>query len=269
MPWGRLFDRPIFSLTSDQDWTPAWAADDLLSFMRKAQIPVHVFRTNPCPVFDAAAATGEITQGWHPNFLPNSSHGKETSEIIDYMRANFPRCRTVRSHTLFESTATWKALASAGIVADSQTATLYQENLVPLLHWSGMLRFPVYFVDDVFFIHEAPSLSLDALLSTLFTPGLKILNVHATFFACNVPSQAYYEEIRGRIFDTEIKAEGLAWTGRGTADVVEELLQQIMSRGYSLEGFETVVDMVFAHIKKNAADFPAAFGMLSSGASSS
>jgi hypothetical protein len=268
MPWGRLFDNPLFTFTSDQDWTPAWAADDLLSHLRKAQIPVHVFRTNLCPVFDAAAETGEITQGWHPNFLPGSSHGRQTSEVIDYMRANFPRCRTVRSHTFFENSAAWQALASAGIVADSQVATLYQENLVPLLHWSGLLRFPVYFMDDVFFLHEAPSLSLGALQNTLFTPGLKILNVHATYFACNVPSQAYYEEIRGRIFNADSKDEGLSWTGRGTANVVEELIQRIHSGGYSFVGFETLVDMAFAYIEENAADFPASFGTRSDGASS-
>ena len=70
-PW----ERPVFALTADQDWAPAWASEQLLAVVATLGMPLHVFRTNPCPVLDDAFAQGRITQGWHPNFLPGSDHG--------------------------------------------------------------------------------------------------------------------------------------------------------------------------------------------------
>jgi hypothetical protein len=158
--WQSLVEKPVFVLTSDQDWTPSWAAERFLAQLNGRNIPIHFFRTNPCPVLDSAAADGRITQGWHPNFLPGSSHGDDVESVINYMKRTFPGATTVRSHACAESTLAWKALLRAGIVADSQPATLYQPDLTPLLHLTGVLRMPVFFEDDVYFDYESDKLDL-------------------------------------------------------------------------------------------------------------
>ena len=257
--WNQLFDGPVFVLTSDQDWAPSWAADRFLKLIGEYSLPVHFFRTNPCPSIDAAARNlATCTQGWHPNFLPGSSHGTNAEEVIQYMQSHFPSCRTVRSHTFVEGTSYWTALARSGIVADSQVPTVYQAHLQPLLHWTGILRFPLYFEDDVFFEWEADGLSLETVKKALFTPGLKILNFHATFVACNISSGPHYRRIRGEIFGKP-EPPALAGPERGTRTVFEELVTSILKAGCRFESFESVVDRVVAVIASEPERFPRPF----------
>jgi hypothetical protein len=237
-PW----ERPIFTLTADQDWAPAWASEQLLALVATLGMPLHVFRTNPCPVLDDAFARGRITQGWHPNFLPGSDHGSTPEQVIAYCRTHFPGCRTVRAHCFMEHTMAWDALAASGIVADSQLPTYFADGLVPLLHASGIWRLPVYFEDDIFFRAFPLELHLDHIRVTLFSPGLKVLNFHPTFVAANVPSPAYYAEIKARWFSTPGDHPKLVHRGRGTREVLEELAVLVTSRGFAFESFEALVD---------------------------
>jgi len=237
-----LWEPPAFVLTADQDWAPAWASEQLLAAATTLGLPLHVFRTNPCPILDDALATGRITQGWHPNFLPASSHGDTPEEVVAYCRAHFPACRTVRAHCFMEHTMAWDALAAAGIRADSQLPTYFQEGIAPLLHASGIWRLPVYFEDDIFLRYFPHGLDLARIEPTLFGPGLKILNFHPTFFAANVPSLAYYGEIKDRWFAPGTDHGTLVYPGRGTRIVLEELVTLVRSRGFTFQPFEHVVD---------------------------
>ena len=129
----------------------------------------------------------------------------------------------------------WDALAASGIVADSQLPTYFQDGLVPLLHASGIWRLPVYFEDDIFFRAFPLELHLDHIRATLFSPGLKVLNFHPTFVAANVPSPAYYAEIKARWFSTPGDHPKLVHRGRGTREVLEELAVLVTSRGFAFE----------------------------------
>jgi hypothetical protein len=240
--WGDAWDEPVYVLTADQDWAPAWASERLLDTAAAHQLPLHVFRTNPCPVLDGAFAAGRITQGWHPNFLPGSSHGDSPEAVVAYCRTHFAACRTARAHCFMEHTMAWDVLAAAGIVADSQLPTYFQDGLVPLLHASGIWRLPVYFEDDIFFRYFPDELSLRQLDATLFGPGLKILNFHPTFVAGNVPSLPHYQGIKERWFAPGADLASLVHPGRGTRVVFEELVTRIGAHGVSFQSFEALVD---------------------------
>jgi hypothetical protein len=240
--WLGAWDEPAFVLTADQDWAPAWASQQLLEVVDAHRLPLHVFRTNPCPVLDRAFAAGRITQGWHPNFLPGSSHGDSPEAVVAYCRTHFPACRTARAHCFMEHTMAWDALAAAGIVADSQLPTYFQDGLVPLLHASGIWRLPVYFEDDIFFRYFPDELGLHHLEATLFGTGLKILNFHPTFVAANVPSLPYYEGIKARWFSGEVALEPMVHPGRGARVVFEELMTLIQAHGLGFQSFEALVD---------------------------
>jgi hypothetical protein len=237
-----LWEQPAYALTADQDWAPAWASEQLLAAAARLEVPLHVFRTNPCPVLDDAFARGRITQGWHPNFLSGSDHGDTLEQVVAYCRSHFPGCRTARAHCFMEHSMAWDALAAAGIVADSQVPTYFQESIAPLLHASGIWRLPVYLEDDIFFRYFPHDLDLHRVGSTLFGPGLKILNFHPTFFAANVPSLAYYGEIKSRWFSPDADHRALVFHGRGTRSVLEELTALVRSRGFAFQSFETLVD---------------------------
>jgi len=237
-----FLEKPVFAFTADQDWAPEWAAEHFLEELRRFRIPLHIFRTNPSASFDRAVKMGEVEQGWHPNFLPGSTHGSSISEVIRYCDRNFPGATTVRSHCFAEDTFSWRALRKAGIIADSQLGTLFQGHLLPVVHWTGLLRFPQYFEDDIFFDLQDNELKLETILPTLFSPGLKILNFHPTFVGCNTPSRAWHEQSKGRIFGPDSSACGLQFQGRGTNVVFRELVDRILTRGHEFHRFQSLVE---------------------------
>jgi hypothetical protein len=245
--WSPFMDGPYFALTADQDWAPEWSIEIFLGELRRLHIPLHVFRTNPSDALDRAVQAAEAEQGWHPNFLPNSSHGDSIAEVIRYCHSNFPGASTVRSHCFAEDSFSWRELRSNGIVADSQLGTLFQGYLLPVVHWTGIIRLPVYFEDDIFF--ENSTLDLDAILPTLFTPGLKILNFHPTFVGCNTPSRTYHESHKARIFSADSTVTELRWEGRGTLNVFRELIERILSRGHQFYRFQSLVEMALARVQ--------------------
>jgi hypothetical protein len=244
--WAPFLEQPLFAFTADQDWAPEWAIEVFLEELRRFRIPLHIFRTNPSPALDHAVKAGEVEQGWHPNFLPGSSHGASIAEVVRYCERCFPGASTVRSHCFAEDTFSWRELRSAGIVADSQLGTLFQGYLLPVVHWTGIIRLPVYFEDDTFFDMQESDLNLETIVPTLFTPGLKILNFHPTFVGCNTPSRSYHERWKPRIFAQDSTAAGLSWGGRGTLVVLRELVEQIQSRGYHFRRFQSIVDLALA-----------------------
>jgi hypothetical protein len=246
----RLEQEPVFVLTADQDWAPSWTSKALLDITRAFQVPLHVFRTNACPVLDASRDAGTSTNGWHPNFGSGSSHGATPREVVQHMQTVFPSCRTSRSHRFIESTEAWKELRQAGIVADSQFATLMASAIRPLRHWTGIVRIPVFLEDDIFFEYWPEELPLAAISDSLFSPGLKVLNFHPAFVGCNTPSRDFYESTRDELFDSRGRVDTLVWHKRGTRDVLLELLELIRNRGSAFEKFEDIA-MLADHELKN------------------
>ncbi len=249
--WGRVATEPVFVLTADQDWAPEWAIAAFLERAGKWGQPFHVFRTSPSALLDEAVQmkNGTVEQGWHPNFLQGSSHGSTTDEVVQYCQRLFPGARTARAHCFAEDSFRMRALAKAGIVADSQNPTPCQGYLLPMVHPTGILRLPVYFEDDI--AYDAQSeFTVDVFIQSLLTPGLKILNFHPTFVGCNTPSLAHYNAVRAKVFGTSAPAEGVVWKGRGTANMLDELMGEILMAGYRFRSLHAVVDELLESVRQ-------------------
>ncbi len=187
---------PTFVLTADQDWAPEWACEYFVKLLSDNRLIAHVFRTSRSEALDYAVDTGLITNGWHPNFKRGSSHGLDIAEVIDTMMELFPGCTTVRAHSYFESSETWKMLKHAGITVESHGPTDMEENLMPLRMMSGLTRLPVYLEDDVHLIGESRQKSLKRFIRNIGVPGLKILDFHPIHLALNTPSLEHYDEFK-------------------------------------------------------------------------
>lgn len=249
--WGRVATEPVFVLTSDQDWAPEWANEIFLERVSKWGQPAHIFRTSPSACLDDAVKKGAIEQGWHPNFMAGSSHGSTVEEVVQYCQRTFPGARTARAHCFAEDTFRMRALAKAGIVADSQNPSPCQGYLLPMIHFSGILRLPVYFEDDIAFDAADPTFSVDVFRKSLFTPGLKILNFHPTFVGCNTPSQVHYNSVRARVFNTSEPADGIRWKGHGTANMLDELMGEILGAGRKFSSLQGVVDELWQSVRQS------------------
>lgn len=249
--WGRVASEPVFVLTGDQDWAPEWAVEIFLERVKKWGQPAHIFRTSPSAKLEAAVREGAIEQGWHPNFMPGSSHGSTVEEVVQYCQRTFPGARTSRSHCFAEDSYRMRALAKAGIIADSQNPTPCQGYLLPMIHPAGILRLPVYFEDDTAFDAVDSSFTASVFRKSLFTPGLKILNFHPTFVGCNTPSMAHYNSVRAKVFGTDQPADGVRWSGRGTANMLDELMGEILSAGHAFSSLHSMVDELWQTVRKS------------------
>jgi hypothetical protein len=238
-PWDALVGRPRFCFTSDQDWAPEWALEELLDWVRARGIPLHVFRTSASEVLDEAVQRGEITQGWHPNLAPTSSHGSSVEEVVGWFQENFPGGISVRGHGFNESYAAWSAFAHAGIEYDSQFPAAFSGHLVPAVHATGIVRMPVFLEDDLWLGAFPGRYTPDVVLDTLFAPGLKILNIHAAHLALNTPSLHAYRAAASMFYESRGPGR-LIHGGDGTRTMIDALAGAIDERGNEFEPFEAI-----------------------------
>lgn len=235
---GSELDRPRLVLTSDQDWAPEWAIEELVRVAAGWDAPLHVFRTNPTPVLDSTSQLIEVTHGWHPNFGAGSSHGSTPEAVIRYCEQHFGGCASVRSHGLIESSAIWRLLAGQGVRFDSQTVTRFQPRLGPLAHWTGIVRLPVWFEDDVWLRVAHSSADTGRLVHLLLTPGLKIFNVHAALLATNCPSIDWYDRHRRQLYGPD--PQPIRYGRHGVAETLNRLVDGARDAGLRFESWDRV-----------------------------
>ncbi len=232
--WEELADAPMFVLTGDQDWAPTWTVERELRTAAEVGSAVHLFATNDDPL--VREPPPGLTLGIHPNFLPGSSHGDSAEAVVKHCRELVPGSTTCRTHGFAESTYWLAALGRHGIRADSNTCLMLQPGIVPLMHASGLLRFPVFLEDDVLMHWAGGVPPLDAVAEHLFTPGLKILNFHPAHVGINSRSVAHYQAVRRSLSDGAGEAT-FAHRERGIADLLHDVLAEIARRGHPMLSF--------------------------------
>ena len=174
-----LLQQPIFCFTADIDWASEAAIQSMLQLFESYDIPLTPFITHDSPALQSRYATPELKAqvGLHPNFLPNSSHGKDVSEVIDHVQRLWPEARGFRSYSFYDSSYVTAEMRRRGLSYDSNVCLWLQPDCVPLAHGSGLIRFPVFWEDDVHFGRNYP-FDFRLLRDHLDRPGLKVINVH-------------------------------------------------------------------------------------------
>jgi hypothetical protein len=221
---------PIFAFTTDIEWAPEWAIADVLSFFRERDLPLTPFLTHSSAVFDEFYDAPEMHRrvGVHPNFLPNSSHGSTREEVVDAVLELWPQAAGFRSHWFYEDSQAVMALKERGLLWDSNVCLFFQPSSVPLLHHTGLVRFPVFWEDDVHFTKQLEFEFAD--FRELFEgPGLKVINLHPLLFALNVPSDDFYAAHKHLNSSTD-PAEGAAarFGGLGSRTFIEALADHVV-----------------------------------------
>jgi hypothetical protein len=231
---GRVPDwrkEPVFALTSDTDWASKFAIDRLIDFTTEAGIAPTIFVTHKSARLEAEAAKGTVELGIHPNFLPGSSHGADVDAVVAHAMALAPGTRLWRSHAFVDGTHVALKLHQAGIRIDSNVCLYMQQNLVPLEHWVGIRRFPVFWEDDVHW-HRGGRWDFAGYRDAFFTPGLKVVNVHPFIYALNIPSEAIYQSVKSNITKLDAESAGrLRWAGPGPADFLAALAAAVRAQG--------------------------------------
>lgn len=188
-------DNPIFSFTVDIDWASEDAIKNCYDLFAHYEIPVTFFFTHPSKFLYKQLEANNIESGIHPNFIRGSSHGNSYKEIINYCMNLLPSVECFRCHRYYDVNDITEAFYELGLRYDSNLCTLLQK-LDPFIHRSGLLRFPVYFEDGAYLLHNKP-LDFELVKKDLFSyPGLMVINIHPMHLVLNSPNFLYARKIK-------------------------------------------------------------------------
>lgn len=219
-----LAERPAFCFTTDVEWAPEWAIEDLFTLADSYEVPLSPFVTHRSEYLwrRFAGSTEANAVGIHPNFLPGSTHGDSVGAVIDHLMALWPQAVSFRSHCFYDETRMSRQLADRGFRYDSNLCAFLQPGLVPLRTVTRIIRFPVFWEDDV---HSGSGLpwTIEAIEKELRSPGLKIFNVHPLRVALNVPHETFQATRRRAHPTAELRRTEPAYDGAGTRTFLERL----------------------------------------------
>ena len=200
----------VIYLSFDQDWAPAWATTTLTDRLAEAGLEGTLFVTHDCPSLAVIRGGGHVELGWHPNFLPGSSHGATVDEVLDTMAGWVPEAVGARAHTLMRGTPLLEAYKARGIRYDAADIFDGRAGLEAFESWTGVTRLPIWFEDDVHLQRGLPctleSLGLEA-------PGLKICTFHPVLVALNAADLQGYAALKA-----DLGARGVPLTEATQAD---------------------------------------------------
>lgn len=222
----------ICCFTADMDWSPEWAIQEMLDIFEKLETPLTLFITHHSEIITRCYGKRGKSQhvGLHPNFLPNSSHGSNYIEQIDFCQKLWPTAKSFRSHAYFDNYLITKEFCTRGFKFDSNLCLFLQPNCAPLNHCSGLIRFPTYWEDDV---HSDKSLpfKVDAVRKHLDLPGLKIFNFHPLNLTLNTPTTEYYLKHKFLYEKQDASWHKYVFEGLGEHKFLENLVSYFNGRG--------------------------------------
>jgi hypothetical protein len=221
------------AITLDIDWAPDHVIDRIAERLVAAGVRATWFVTHASPAVDRLRVHPALFElGIHPNFLAGSTHGDSLGEVLQHCMTLVPEARSMRTHSLVQSTVLLEAVASQTPI--EHDVSLYlpgHGGLKPFaqpLRARPITRLPFWWEDD-FEMYGARSDWALARRAASAGAGLCILNFHPIHIALNSPSLERYEALKTtapRLRDAsaaQVAAHRLAsGVGAGTAfnDVV-------------------------------------------------
>src|SRR5437870_1859007 len=157
-------------LTFDVDWAPDFAIDFVAEQLVQHQIRATWFVTHDSPAIERLRRHPELFElGIHPNFLPGSTHGATTHEVLRHCMTMVPEAVSLRTHCLFQSTPLLcDVLTLTPIRVDASLYLPHARALSPNEYqWRGetLLRVPHFWEDDFEMERTVPCWSLTPLLA--------------------------------------------------------------------------------------------------------
>jgi len=228
--WVRIED-----LSSSDIWDDAicitididWAHDDILSdtinLLEKFSVPVTWFVTHDTPLLDRLRSNPNFELGIHPNFN-NRLHeddDRSVNMILDELMSIVPNAKSVRSHSLVQSSRLLEIFKDYGIQFECNTIIPFQSQLklLPWMLWNGVLKVPHFWEDDVACLYS----QMESVLPLLKCKGLKVFAFHPIHIFLNTEDLDRYEKSREFHHDVDRLIEYRS-TAYGTRDALFDLL---------------------------------------------
>ncbi len=199
------FDESNAYITLDIDWAHDYVIEDTVNIIERANIQATWFVTHDTPILKRIAENPNFELGIHPNFnylLEGSSrNGSNSKEVIERLMSIVPSAKSIRSHSLTQSTRLIDLFQSFGLMHEVNQFIPFHAGikLKPWKTWNGIYRVPYCWEDDIHLLYTShndinqldPS---DILISN--NGGLKIFNFHPIHVFLNTEKLDRYENTR-------------------------------------------------------------------------
>jgi hypothetical protein len=210
---------PVACLTFDVDWAPEFMIDDLRELLAAYPVPVTTFCTHPSDATRRLLALPGAETAIHPNFLG----GRPEAEVLAALLEHYPASRGVRNHVLYYHSRLLPLYHQRGLQYLSNDLLFLQPGIEPYYDWSGLVRLPIYWEDDVHCVYF--DAQFDAGRLAMETPGLKVLNFHPVHVYLNSSDLLAYQRVKEQIRDPAAAAP-LRRGGKGIRTLLIELLER-------------------------------------------
>lgn len=222
-----------FFLTFDVDWAPDFAIDAVASMLRERQLASTWFVTHRSPAVERLSKQPELFElGIHPNFLPNSTHGSDPTEVLDHVLEIVPNAISLRPHSVVQSGRLLELIITrTRIRLESACFLPGMPGIRPtyFTQFGGsLLRVPFFWADDYEMGQEAP----DWDPTRFFTvAGVKVFDFHPLHVYMNSSSKDGYVDIKRAVPHlsdlSTSQADAYKFVGEGVQTLFTRMLDHI------------------------------------------
>lgn len=146
----------MLSITSDIDWAPDYIIENFYNILEEYNCKCTLFVTHESK-FLKNLRNKKIELAIHPNFndlLFENSKKESPKNIIENLLNIYPDSIGVRSHSITQSSKLQQLFSEYGLKYDSNQFFPYEYNIKPYKCWSGMLRIPYNWEDDIHYLYH-------------------------------------------------------------------------------------------------------------------
>jgi len=170
-----------------------------MDICQRHRVPATFFVTHDTPLLANLQADPLFKLGIHPNFLPGSSHGATTDDVLTHCLALVPEARAMRTHALVQSSPLFLTVADdyPQIETDVSLFLPFHDTLSPTDFFWGdsgrrIVRLPYFWEDDVCATWPGWHWTADPPAGS----GLKIFDFHPAYVALNIETLAGYRAVK-------------------------------------------------------------------------
>ena len=189
--------QPLF-LTFDIDWASDDVLADAIDLVERADVAATWFVTHDTVLLSRLRDNPKFELGVHPNFNflleGDLRAGRNAAEVIDRIMHIVPEARSVRSHSMTQTSRLLDLFAAAGLRVDCNHFIPEQAGIAlkPWTHWNGITRAPYFWEDDVALLYDQ-GIAVETLAQAV---GVKIFDFHPIHIFLNTENLDRYERTR-------------------------------------------------------------------------
>ncbi|HYW56852.1 MAG TPA: hypothetical protein VE934_07820 [Polaromonas sp.] len=219
--WSQLF------LSFDIDWAHDGVLRDTIELVRPFSSKITWYATHSSSLLDEIRQVCDWELGAHPNFNPLLDCLSDVSapEVIKNLLSIVPEARSLRSHSLVQSSRLGDLFVSSGITHDSNDYIPCSSKieLRPFTLENGLVKVPYYFSDELWC--KSKRTREDFLALTRCT-GLRVFDFHPIHVFLNTEDISRYEMTRP-FHRNPKELMKYRYKGYGTRDRLIDLLSMV------------------------------------------